>query len=257
MAYSTNPLYQSLMDQYLGNTNYVSGGGEVSAPAMNANPDQQGAPGGGGGTPTGDGLGTGLYPLADQPGAGGGLGKFLRKQKNTRALGYQTLYQILASQGATDPRLMNRTLAGVSRGTEAGQQGLAAGMASRGLGDSGLAAALSSAIQQGGTETKAGVLAEEAQRQEERKRQDLGLLLSLIVGPQLTMRGQDQALRAAQARGGGAGTDWMGLIGSLLNTGSNLYNGRERKQSSGRDQYGGGYPSGGNAGNGGASGGIM
>lgn len=98
-------------------------------------------------------------------------------------LGGATLAQILESQGATDPRLMNQQIAGIQRGTQSQQAGVQGELARRGLGASGLGQALSASVGQAGEGRIADRRAQEAQTIEQRKRDDLGLLMQMILQP--------------------------------------------------------------------------
>lgn len=106
--------------------------------------------------------------------------KFLKK--STRG-GYENLYDIIAGQGRTDPRQMNLDLADISRTTQTQQQDLQGMLAGQGFQRSGLGAALSAAIGQSGAERRSRRISEETQLAEARKRQDLQLLLDLIINP--------------------------------------------------------------------------
>lgn len=167
-------------------------------------PDNSGAGGGGGGGGSGGGGGTNLK-------------QFLRAQQPSLDEAYNTLYNLLLSHGATDPRLMQRSIRGVDQGTQASQQMLEGFFAKRGFSGAGLLPALLTATEQGGTSKIADLYAEDAAKQEERKRQDLLLMFQLIIEPRLKIRGQNKALQAAQAGGKkGGGFDWAGLLGNLL-----------------------------------------
>lgn len=98
-------------------------------------------------------------------------------------LGYSNLADILQSQGKTDPQAFNRMLGGISQGTNQQQGQLQAILAQRGLGGSGVGQALGAAVGQAGQSSLAGARANEAQLAEQRKRDDLDLLLKLIVQP--------------------------------------------------------------------------
>lgn len=118
-------------------------------------------------------------------GAKVGLERYLNMSGNQlpELLGVGTLSDILLKQGKTDPALFNQQLAGISRGTQQNQQAVGGQMANRGLGGSGLAAALQAAIGQQGVGQIAGARANENQLAEQRKRDDLQLLLQTFINP--------------------------------------------------------------------------
>ena len=147
-----------------------------------------------------------------RPGGGGDYPG--NKKKAARQMGLDTLLGILASQGHTDPLYLNRQLTDISRGTEAGQNQLDEYLASQGLSGSGVGAATHAAIGEAGADRRSGAIANENRIAEERKRQDLQLIVDQILGPRLTRRGQDMALKAAKyANRGGSN---LGAFGSLL-----------------------------------------
>ena len=100
-------------------------------------------------------------------------------------LGQATLTQLLLGQGKTDPQAFNRQLSAISQGNNQQQGNVQAILAQRGLGGSGVGQALGAAVGQAGQAQLAGARANEAQMTEQRKRDDLGLLLDLIVNPSL------------------------------------------------------------------------
>jgi len=121
--------------------------------------------------------------------------------------GFRNLLDIIKSQGRTDPRLFNEQLLSIRRGTEAAQGQTGESMAATGMDQSGVGQAIQAAIGQGGENRVAAATAQEQAAAEQRKRQDLMLLLQLIIGPQLQKRSQDlgvsqleSAQSAAQAQ---------------------------------------------------------
>lgn len=103
-------------------------------------------------------------------------------KKSTRG-GYENLYDIISGQGRTSPTQMNLDLADISRTTQGQQDDLQGRLAQMGFGRSGLGAALGTAIGQSGAERRSRRMAEETQLAEARNRQDLQLLLDLIINP--------------------------------------------------------------------------
>jgi hypothetical protein len=99
------------------------------------------------------------------------------------ALGYSTLAQLLGQQGRIDPRAGNEVVAGIQRGTQTGQQNTQGELARRGLGGSGVGQALAAAQGQAGQNQIASFRADEAQQAEARKRQDLQLLMQMVIDP--------------------------------------------------------------------------
>ena len=100
--------------------------------------------------------------------------------------GFTTLLDILGAQGQTDPRLFNQQLASSSLNTQAQQGDLQAQLARMGLSGSGVGQAVGASIGQAGANQRADLQAREAQLQELRKREDLNLLLNLILNPGLS-----------------------------------------------------------------------
>ena len=136
--------------------------------------------------------------------------------------GFTNLLQILQGQGATDPALMNRTLAGISQGTQGQQADLRGRLAALGLSGSGIGQALGAAVGQAGANKRADILAQEAQIQEARKREDLNLLLNLILNPGLGAMGLNLGVPTssiASNKGsailGGLGTGLGAAFGSM------------------------------------------
>lgn len=134
--------------------------------------------------------------------------------------GYANLLDILQSQGRTDPRLFNNLLNAIMRSTANNQSGLEEWMASQGLSGSGVAEGLLAAEGQAGTNAISQAYANEAATQEARKRQDLQLLLDLIVNPRLQRRGQDLGIGAQQtaenaARRGANASNIAAIVGLI------------------------------------------
>jgi hypothetical protein len=129
-------------------------------------------------------------------------------------VGFQNLLQILGSKGATDPALMNRQLADISRTNQGQQDQFQAQLARMGLGGSGVGSAISGAIGQHGGEQRAQAIAQETAMQEERKRQDLNLLLNLILNPGLGALGARLGVPVATGGGGNTGAAVLGGIGT-------------------------------------------
>lgn len=125
-------------------------------------------------------------PLSQLIGYGMGRQQINTEAFGSRALpaGYSTLLDILSNQGRTDPRQMNLDLADISRTTQGQQQDLRGQLAGAGFERSGLGAALGAAIGQSGAERRSRRISEETQLAEQRKRDDLQLLLDLIINPQ-------------------------------------------------------------------------
>lgn len=100
--------------------------------------------------------------------------------------GYGNLADILASGGATDPKLLNSQITGIRRSTADRTNASMSKFAGRGLGNSGLNLATAAAIGQGGAGQEADLRANEARLQEERKRLDLQSFLQLFVNPSIS-----------------------------------------------------------------------
>lgn len=127
--------------------------------------------------------------------------------------GLGTLQAILASQGRTDPALFNRDLAQLAFGNQSAQRNVAGSLAASGLGGSIGGQALQAAVGQAGQERLSQRRAEETNLAEARKRQDLGLLMELIINPALTA----QATRLGVSKGNNSGNAaGIGALGSLL-----------------------------------------
>ena len=104
-------------------------------------------------------------------------------------LGLSTLNEILFNQGKTDPAAFNRDLLANSRNTEAQQQAVRGSAASRGLQNSGANNAIEAAVGAAGADREGAMRANETQLAEQRKRDDLMLMLQLIINPSLTGSG--------------------------------------------------------------------
>ena len=118
--------------------------------------------------------------------SGVNIGKLLESFGQTGgALGFANLNSILASQGKTDPQAFNRQLVDIKQGGQAAQQQQQGLLAQLGLQGSGIGQALNTSIGQGTQDRVAGAKANEAALAEQRKRQDLDLLRSLIIEPNL------------------------------------------------------------------------
>ena len=103
--------------------------------------------------------------------------------------GLSNLLGILQSQGQVDPRSRNRALVNVGRGTEAQQTAQSQSSAQRGLQNSGVGQAINAAIGASGADRAAAVDADFVAQGEQRKRQDLLLLLQLLINPSLQQQG--------------------------------------------------------------------
>lgn len=98
-------------------------------------------------------------------------------------LGFANLNQMLANQGRTDPRILNRQLTSIDRGTEANQQALTSRLSRAGLQNSGVGAAVAAALDAAGGQQRAGAISRDIEQSEARKRQDLQLLQQLFIDP--------------------------------------------------------------------------
>lgn len=114
----------------------------------------------------------------------------LQGGNSTITQGQQNLAGIIGGQGASDPRLLNRMMTNIDRGTEGQQQALGARLAQGGLQGSGIGAALQAAIGQGGQNRRVAAQEREIMTQESRKRNDLGLILQQLINPQMQGIGQ-------------------------------------------------------------------
>lgn len=140
--------------------------------------------------------------------------------------GFQSLFDIISSRGATDPRLMNEQELSIRRDTEAQQQAFQQALAASGMGGSGVGLASYGAIGAGGAGRLATMKASEAALAEERKRQDLELLLNLIINPRLAYRAQNLGLQAQQDQNSNASaaaraaaiSSLLGMVGRMYGT---------------------------------------
>ncbi len=138
--------------------------------------------------------------------AGAGLGQNLGGfGAQGLPLGLSTLNEILLSQGKIDPQARNRALVNVGRNTEAQQVGNRQSFAQRGLQNSGAGAAIDAAIGASGADRAAAVESDFVQQEEKRKRDDLLLMLQVLINPTLQgssisagLSGQQSAADAAQ-----------------------------------------------------------
>lgn len=106
-------------------------------------------------------------------------GKPSQKHEN-RALAL-AMQKLLASEGRTDPLALNLELTGIGRSTEAQQLGLHDYLAQQGLSSSGLGAALSAAIGASGGEQTGAARARENAATEERRRQDIAMVMQHLM----------------------------------------------------------------------------
>ena len=124
------------------------------------------------------GVGTGKL-AADMFGAvGKPLGSF---GQVLSPLAFGNLGNILASQGKTDPALLNQQLASISQGTQGNQDALQGQLARLGLQNSGVGQAIGGAIGQSGVQQRSSAIAQENALAEERKRSDIGLFNQTIT----------------------------------------------------------------------------
>jgi len=121
-------------------------------------------------------------------------------------LGLSTLNEILLSQGEVDPRARNRALTGVRRDTEAQQVGNRQSFAQRGLQNSGAGAAIDAAIGAAGGDRAAAVETDFVRQGEDRKRNDLLLMLQLLINPGLQGANIAAGLEAQNIQGDAART---------------------------------------------------
>lgn len=98
-------------------------------------------------------------------------------------MGLNTLLELLSSRGKTDPALLNRQLTANARNTEGQQQRQTGSAAMRNLQNSGVSQAINAAIGAAGADREANIIAKDTALEEQRKRQDLQLLLDLIIRP--------------------------------------------------------------------------
>jgi hypothetical protein len=155
---------------------------------------------------------TPAHALAQGVGHIGGLSNFV---------GQASLLDMLLRQGKSDPGAMNQQLAAIDRSTGAGQQGVRSELAQRGLSGSGVGQALQAAVGQAGSAQQANLRNEESQQAEQRRRQDLQLLLSLFINPSLDMSSMALNQYAQQNARKDARTGAMlGSLGSLGSLGA-------------------------------------
>lgn len=113
-------------------------------------------------------------------------------------LGLSTLIDVLASRGRTDPALFNQQVADIQRGTQGQQQAIQQQGAQAGLQGSGVMAALQAAAGQAGEDRIAQAKAQENAMAEERRRQDLDLLMRMIMDPSMELFGIHQNVEQAE-----------------------------------------------------------
>lgn len=108
--------------------------------------------------------------------------KFAGNDLITREL-YGRLFDSIKQGGRFNTDITNRRINSVLRGQEAAQLGIQDSMARKGLTGSGLAEALKAASAQGGQILKQQVLADEAERASQERRQNLALYHDLVLQP--------------------------------------------------------------------------
>jgi len=131
-------------------------------------------------------------------------------------LGLSTLNEILLSQGEVDPRARNRALVSVGRNTEAQQIGNRQGAAQRGLQNSGVTSAIDAAIGASGADRAAAVETDFVRQGEDRKRNDLLLMLQLLINPALQGANVAAGLEASNIQGDAARTQGNQQFGAEL-----------------------------------------
>lgn len=137
---------------------------------------------------------------------------------------YRTLYETLQRQGQTDPRLFNQQLSNISRSSEANQQAYGQGLAAQGMGGSGLGQMGGAALAQGGLQARSHAFATESALTEARKRQDLEMIISLILNPRLAYRAQNLGLNMQQDQAAAARSAANAqAIASIVGTVSSAY----------------------------------
>jgi hypothetical protein len=178
--------------------------------------------------------------LGGGPGGGGAGGIAKNPKKLARRAMFQNLLNIILSQGKTDPQLLNRELQGIQRSGEADVGSLEEAMGAQGY-TSGVGSALALARKAATGEMMSDARAREAAMQEQRKREDLKLVLDLIINPRLQRRGQNYALMAAKAAGKGGGLNWASILGGLgQGVGSYYGSGGGKKKDGAKDGDGSG-----------------
>lgn len=139
-------------------------------------------------------------------------------------LGIGTLSDILLKQGKTDPAMLNQQLAGISRGTQQNQNAVQGTLAQRGMQGSGLGQALSAAIGQAGVGQMSQARAQENQLAEQRKRDDLQLLLQTFINPGIDRWAiQNNQYNAAANRSQSDKNQKNAMLSSILGSLANYY----------------------------------
>lgn len=108
----------------------------------------------------------------------GGYGSFGKRY--FKGHGNALLGALLDSEGKTDPGRLNLELSDIDRSTQTGQIGIGGQAAAGGLENSGLVAALKQANAQGGSELRSRAIARDNAIAEQRKRDDLKMLLNIL-----------------------------------------------------------------------------
>lgn len=155
------------------------------------------------------------YGYAPPSGPGRNYGRQLKAAIPLLGGAYGNLAEILASKGATDPRILNREITGIGRGTEGNIQEIQAQLARSGLGSSGLGQALAAAAGQSGVEDIATARARDAALQEQRKREDIMLAIQAILNPR---QRQQEIQKSAPhgTQGSGLGGDALKAVAGIL-----------------------------------------
>lgn len=127
---------------------------------------------------------TGLYNNYSTKGKGI-TNILMDKAYPTLPVAFNSLMEVLASRGATDPRLLNSQISNIDRRTQANQNAARGRLAAAGLTGSLGGQALEAAIGESGTRQVSDLLAQEAKLQEDRQRSDIALALQGLLGPVL------------------------------------------------------------------------
>ena len=144
-----------------------------------------------------------------------------RAGAETLPVAFGNLADIIASRGRTDPTLLNREIARIGIDTDALVRNIQGRAAATGSTGSGVFQALQTAVEQSGQERAAQLEAQERRLADERMRQDLQLVLAMILDPALAGLGARTNIATARA-GRQSGSSTLAALAGLAQLGGSV-----------------------------------